>query len=190
MNSWTNVAICKASREYQYHRWEIACSNQWFTLSLMQLRHAVVDCLKPLGRMVGTRMESRFAGRYREYCDHIARDGSWGDELCLLASAHILRRPLLVITDLESLGSCEYIRKICPPPTRVAGVLQSSWLRVLTDTSTRQRLCDAVCLDLPEPRKCRDACQDKEELILGSLTHHQDKMPLWGSRSLTACMPG
>ena len=25
------------------------------------------------------------AGRYQESCDHMARDGSWGDELCLLA---------------------------------------------------------------------------------------------------------
>ena len=52
-------------------------------LSPMQLRHAAVDYLKPLGQMCGPRMESRFAGRYQEYCNHMARDGSWGDELCL-----------------------------------------------------------------------------------------------------------
>ena len=52
-------------------------------LSPMQLRHAAVDYLKPLGQMCGPRMESRFAGRCQEYCNHMACDGSWGDELCL-----------------------------------------------------------------------------------------------------------
>ena len=82
--------------------------------------------------------------------------------------------------------------------TRVAGVLQFSLLPVLTDTSARERLCDAVCLDLPEPRKCfvapfargmlaapeRFQCKElNQELTLGSLTHHQDKMLLCVSRA-------
>ena len=118
MNCWTRAATCKASREYLYHRWETVCSNLWFLvpLSSMQLRHAVVDYLRPLGRMFGPRMDGRFAGRYQEYCDHMAPDGSWGDELCLLASAHILRRPLWVITDSECPEPREYTRKVCPPP--------------------------------------------------------------------------
>ena len=53
-----------------------------------------------------------FAGRYQAYCDNLLKDGVWGDDLTLLAGAHILRRPIVIITDS---ASDNYAREICPP---------------------------------------------------------------------------
>ena len=81
-------------------------------LSPSQLRFAVVQYLRPLGALFGDRMESCFAGRYQAYCDNLLKDGVWGDDLTLLAGAHILRRPIVIITDS---ASDNYAREICPP---------------------------------------------------------------------------
>ena len=58
-------------------------------------------------------MEGQFHGRYGAYCANLAKDGVWGDELSLLGAAHILQRPIVVVTD--SLSENEFCRQISPP---------------------------------------------------------------------------
>ena len=126
--------------------------------------------------------------------------GTWwllGRRVVFVASAHIFHRPLCVITDSESPEPREY----SPPPI----IDESCWgppvfLAASLDRhfGSTERLCDAMCLDLPEPRKCIVApfargmlaapesfqCKElNQELILGSLTRHQDKMLLRVSRA-------
>ena len=76
----------------------------------------------------------------------MARDGSWGDGLGLLASAHILHCPLWVITDSESPEPREYIRKVCPPPI----IDESCWGPPVFLAASLDRHFDST----QEPRKC------------------------------------
>ena len=55
----------------------------------------------------------QFKGRYEAYCQQMAEDGTWGDELTLLGAAHLLRRPILLVTD--SSDNKAYCREINPP---------------------------------------------------------------------------
>ena len=107
---WMNVVGCVASAGNC--QFEALVHAAQVPLSPSQLRFAVVQYLRPLGALFGDRMESCFAGRYQAYCDNLLKDGVWGDDLTLLASAHILRRPIVIITDS---ASDNYAREICPP---------------------------------------------------------------------------
>lgn len=68
-------------------------------LSVAQLRQKVVKYLTPLGQLFREKLEERFRGKWSLYLNHIEKDGSWGDSLTLLALAHVLRRPIKVLTD-------------------------------------------------------------------------------------------
>ena len=109
-------------------------------LTAKQLRLAVVDYLRPLGRLFGPSMESRFAGRYQDYCDQMSRDGVWGDQLCLVAAAHILPRPIWVITDSAAVEESGYISKICPPPI----IAESTWGPQITVTARMDKHFDST----------------------------------------------
>ena len=58
-------------------------------------------------------MEGQFKGRYEAYCQNLEKDGTWGDELSLLGAAHLLRRPVVLVTD--SSDNEAYCRDINPP---------------------------------------------------------------------------
>ena len=84
-------------------------------MSAMEMRSFVVQYLRPLARFFQDRIQGQFAGRYDSYCSNLAKSGSWGDELSLLGAAHLLRRPIHLVTDTVSDKPEEYIRIIEPP---------------------------------------------------------------------------
>ena len=76
------------------------------------LRQAVVAYLTPLGKFFADRLVGRFQGRYSLYLQNLRQQGTWGDELSLLAAAHIFRRPVHVVSDSSS---DDHFRIVCPP---------------------------------------------------------------------------
>ena len=82
-------------------------------MTVGQLRERVVAYLAPLGQKFLEKLEERFQGKWSLYLQHISKDGSWGDPLTLLAMAHILRRPIVVITD--SVDNAQYTSTVEPP---------------------------------------------------------------------------
>ena len=68
-------------------------------MTSLSLRLAAVEYLRPLGRMFADRMEGPFRGRYDSYINFTMQESSWGDELTCLACAHLLRRPIHIVTD-------------------------------------------------------------------------------------------
>lgn len=75
-------------------------------MSAMELRTPVAQYLRPLARFFQDRMEGQFkrgdTKRIDAYCSNPAKAGTWGDELSLLGAAHLLRRPIHVVTDTIS----------------------------------------------------------------------------------------
>jgi hypothetical protein len=61
-------------------------------------RTQVVDYLRQLAPLFRDHIEQRFRD-YDQYLDYMAREGSWGDDLCVQAASHLLLRPIHVITD-------------------------------------------------------------------------------------------
>ena len=83
-------------------------------LSVAQLRQEVVKYLTPLGQLFREKLEERFQGKWSLYLNHIEKDGSWGDSLTLLALAHVLRRPIKVLTDSSAEERDKYILVVEP----------------------------------------------------------------------------
>jgi hypothetical protein len=82
-------------------------------IGVSDLRMSIVQYLRPLSRFFAERMEGQFKGRYEAYCQNLEKDGTWGDELSLLGAAHLLRRPVVLVTD--SSDNEAYCRDINPP---------------------------------------------------------------------------
>ena len=107
-------------------------------MTSMELRKFISQYLQPLARLFGGRMEGQFHGRYGAYCANLAKDGVWGDELSLLGAAHILQRPIVVVTD--SLSENEFCRQISPP----ALIDESLWGQKVVLASILDRHFDAT----------------------------------------------
>jgi len=108
-----------------YRRGEIAgdgncqfaaiCNSGQIPMTASQLRSQAVAYLRPLARFFVDRMENEFRERYGAYLKWMAEEGTWGDHLTLLASAHVLRRPITVVTTSASEKESEYCLEILPP---------------------------------------------------------------------------
>ena len=83
---------------------QFAALTQTAGLSLTphEFRQQVVDYLRPLGDLFGEKMEGRFHGNYEGYLHYMATDCSWGDSLTRIAAAHLLMRPIVLVTDSAS----------------------------------------------------------------------------------------
>ena len=64
--------------------------------------------------LVAEKLEERFRGKWSLYLNHIEKDRSWGDSLTLLALAHVLRRPIKVLTDSSAEERDKYILVVEP----------------------------------------------------------------------------
>ena len=84
-------------------------------MTSMELRCFIAQYLRPLARFFQERMEGQFKGRFESYCANLQKEGVWGDELSLLGAAHILQRPIVLVTDSKSNKPEEYCRQINPP---------------------------------------------------------------------------
>ena len=63
-------------------------------------RQEVVAYLASLPSFFSPWFDSRFKD-YESYLAHMGREGSWGDDLCLLAMSHLILRPIHLVTDRE-----------------------------------------------------------------------------------------
>ena len=78
-------------------------------MTVGQLRERVAAYLAPLGQRFREKLEERFQESGASISNNISKDGSWGDPFILLAMAHVLRRPIVVITDsVECVDSAQH----------------------------------------------------------------------------------
>ena len=70
------------------------------TLDAFRFRQQVVDYLRTLPGEFAQKIESKF-GSFAVYCDTMGLPATWWDELTLAAMAHLLLRPIEVVSDCE-----------------------------------------------------------------------------------------
>ena len=88
------------------------CYSGQIPLTAAHLRAAVISYLRPLATFFADRMENQFRGRYGAYLDYMSQEGSWGDELTLLGAAHVLQRPIRVVT---TSAASQHMLEVNPP---------------------------------------------------------------------------
>lgn len=81
-------------------------------LDPFRLRQQTVDYLRTLPGLFAAKIESRFPN-FSAYLDTMSLPHTWGDELTLAAMAHLMLRPIEVVSDSE----IESRRIFQPPPT-------------------------------------------------------------------------
>ena len=67
-------------------------------IDAFRLRSEIVSYLQRLPSMFNFWFDTHFKD-FNAYCRHMSRDGSWGDECTLQAAAHLLLRPIRIVTD-------------------------------------------------------------------------------------------
>ena len=67
-------------------------------IDIYALRQQTVAYLGSFPQFFGSYFDNRWAS-FEMYLLHLSRPGSWGDDLCLIAMAHLLLRPIHVVTD-------------------------------------------------------------------------------------------
>ena len=58
---------------------------------------------------------------FEAYLAYMGQDGSWGDHLCVVAAAHLLWRPIVVITDSSHESSA--LIRVTPP----SAISEDTW---------------------------------------------------------------
>ena len=85
---------------------------------VMDFRQQVVSYVRSLPQLFSEHIASRFRS-FDQYCDAMARDACWGDELTLQAASHLLLRRVVVVSDSDT----EPERIFEPPP----GIAKECW---------------------------------------------------------------
>ena len=85
---------------------------------VMDFRQQVVSYVRSLPQLFAEHIASRFRS-FDQYCDAMARDACWGDELTLQAASHLLLRRVVVVSDSDT----EPERIFEPPP----GISKECW---------------------------------------------------------------
>ena len=76
---------------------ESLCRTGGLPTSPYDLRQQVVEYMKGFPTLFGQAWDG--FPDFDSYLRHMANDGSWGDHLCMTAAAHLLWRPIRIITD-------------------------------------------------------------------------------------------
>ena len=100
-----------------------------------RLRTEIVGYMQTLPELFGDWFDNHFQD-YQSYCSHMARDGSWGDEVTLQAAAHLMMRPTRVISDIEDAD-----REFSPPQVVSEDVWGPPVCLAYTGSTTTKRQC-------------------------------------------------
>ena len=79
-------------------------------VDVQDFRCQVVQYLKHCADIYSDKVASKFRS-FQQYVEHMCRPGTWGDELTLAASSHLLLRPIVVLSDDDREGE----RRFEPP---------------------------------------------------------------------------
>ena len=102
------------------------------------LRGSVVAYLRPLAHLFADRLEGRFHGQYNQYLAYLSSESGWGDELTLMAIAHLTRRPIHVVTDSSSKD--DFLLCVEPPSM----ICKTLWSPAFTVCCFMERHYDAA----------------------------------------------
>ena len=79
-------------------------------ISHQHLRREICDYLIAMEEIFAPHFDSRWP-TYAAYVQNMRQDGSWGDDLTLTAAAHLLLKPIRIVSDLD----IEEFRELHPP---------------------------------------------------------------------------
>ena len=108
------------------------CYSGGIPVSHEHLRREICDYLIAMEEIFAPHFDSRWP-TYAAYVQNMRQDGSWGDDLTLTAAAHLLLKPIRIVSDLD-IEFREFHRPASPPNV---GALVSPWL---TSNSPTMRL--------------------------------------------------
>ena len=104
-------------------------------LDPMRLRQQVVDYLRTLPSLFEDKIDTRFAS-FSAYLDTMSLPTTWGDELTLAAMAHLMLRPIEVVSDAELEP-----RRLFQPPAMIS---EECWGSKITICHTGQNHFEAT----------------------------------------------
>ena len=84
------------------------------------------------------------AEQFEEYVAYMRLAGSWGDHLCLVAAAHLLHRPIHVVSDHSLEEKCEIV--ITPPET----IAREAWGEPVVVAHHTERHYETTVAIIPE----------------------------------------
>lgn len=92
------------------------CFSAGLALDHSKLREQIVAYLRMFASGFKPWSDNRFQS-YEAYLAHMSRESSYGDDLCVQAAAHLMMRPVYVVSDMEDMA---YSETVFIPPASIA----------------------------------------------------------------------